>query len=88
MLFGAGVIVMSAFPSVWSSAVFRERPSTGFSAALLLFGVGCVLGPFASGYLAGSFGIEAVFLLVAGASLSTALLARSRRGSEQAGMEA
>ena len=80
------MIVMSAFPSVWSSAVFRERPSTGFSAALLLFGVGCVVGPAASGSLADSFGLEAVFLMTAGISFATALV-RPRKSPDQAGIE-
>ena len=78
VLFGASVMVMSAILSLWSSAVFRERPSTGFSAALLLFGVGCILGPAASGSLAGSLGLEAVFLLAAGVALATALVRPSK----------
>ena len=39
-LFGAGVMLMSALLSVWSSTVFPERPSTGFSATLFVFGWG------------------------------------------------
>lgn len=74
VLFGAGTMVMSALLSVWSSAVFRERPSTGFSAALLLFGAGSVVGPGAAGALAGGFGLGAVFLLTAALAWATAFV--------------
>ena len=78
VLFGASVMVMSAILSLWSSAVFRKRPSTGFSAALIFFGVGSVLGPAASGFLAGSLGLEVVFLLAAAVALATALVRPSK----------
>lgn len=74
VLFGAGTMVMSALLSVWSSAVFRERPSTGFSAALLLFGAGSALGPGAGGIFAASFGLGAAFLLTAVLALATAFM--------------
>lgn len=66
-------MVMSALLSVWSSAVFAERPSTGFSVVLLLFGMGCVVGPAAAGTLAGGLGLEIVFLLAAMLALATTL---------------
>lgn len=71
-------MVISTIPSVWSSAVF--------SAALLLFGVGCIVGSAASGSLADSLGLEAVFLMPAGISPATALV-RPRRSPAQAWME-
>ena len=71
VLFGAGTMLMSALLSVWSSAVFRERPSTGFSAALLLFGAGSVVGPGAAGAFADGFGLDAAFLLTATLALAT-----------------
>jgi len=52
VLYGAGVMFMSALLSLWSSAVFPERPSEGFTAALLFFGAGGVVGPAALGRLA------------------------------------
>ena len=72
VLFGAGTMLMSALLSVWSSAVFRERPSTGFSAVLLLFGAGSVVGPGAAGAFADGFGLDAAFLLTATLALATA----------------
>lgn len=75
VLFGSGVMFMSALLSVWSSAVvFRERPSTGFSAALLLFGVGSIVGPALAGAAADGYGLRTAFLLVAALAVSTALI--------------
>ena len=72
-LFGAGVMLMSALLSIWSSAVFPEGPSRGFSAALFVFGVGLTAGPAFLGALAASFGLEAMFLVVAAATALAAL---------------
>ncbi len=74
VLFGAGTMVMSALLSVWSSAVFRERPSTGFSAVLLLFGAGSALGPGAAGIFAAGFGLDTAFLLTAALASATAFM--------------
>lgn len=72
VLFGFGVMLMSALLSVWSSDVFRERPSTGFSAALLLFGIGSIVGPAVAGAAADRYGLGGIFLLVAALAISTA----------------
>jgi len=74
VLFGVGVMTMSALLSVWSSAVFPEQPSTGFSAALFLFAIGNVVGPAVLGMFAGSFGLEVAFLLTGALALLTALV--------------
>ena len=76
-LFGAGVMLMSALLSLWSSYVFPEQPSTGFSAALFVFGVGLVAGPALLGTLADSFGLESAFLATAALALLT-MLARPK----------
>ncbi len=65
VLYGAGVMLMSALLSVWSSTVFDERPSEGFTAALLFFGVGGVVGPAALGALGGAFGLGTAFVVAA-----------------------
>ena len=65
VLYGAGVMFMSALLSLWSSAVFRERPSEGFTAALLFFGVGGVVGPAVLGALGGAFGLGSAFVVAA-----------------------
>jgi predicted MFS family arabinose efflux permease len=74
VLLGSGVMFMSALLSVWSSAVFRERPSTGFSAALLLFGVGSIAGSAVVGAAADRYGLGGIFLVVAALAISTALI--------------
>jgi MFS family permease len=56
---------MSALLSVWSSEVFDERPAEGFTAALIFFGVGGVVGPAALGALGGEFGLRAAFAVAA-----------------------
>lgn len=65
VLYGAGVMLMSALLSVWSSTVFGERPSEGFTAALLFFGIGGVVGPVALGALGGAFGLGTAFVAAA-----------------------
>jgi MFS family permease len=72
VLFGFGVMFTSALLSVWSSDVFRERPSTGFSAALLLFGIGSIAGPAVAGAAADRYRLGGIFLLVAALAISTA----------------
>jgi predicted MFS family arabinose efflux permease len=61
VLYGAGVMFMSAILSLWSSAVFHERPSEGFTAALICFGIGGVVGPAVLGALGGAFGLGSAF---------------------------
>ena len=73
-LFGAGVMLMSALLSLWSSYVFPERPSTGFSATLFVFGVGLVAGPAVFGAVAGTFGLESAFLSAGALALFTMLV--------------
>ena len=65
VLYGAGVMLMSALLSLWSSAVFDERPSEGFTAALLFFGAGGVVGPAALGALGSTFGLGSAFVAAA-----------------------
>ena len=74
VLFGSGVMFMSALLSVWSSSVFSERPSAGFSAALLLFGAGSIVGPALAGVAADGYGLRTPFLLVAALAISTVLV--------------
>lgn len=84
-LFGAGVMVMSALLSVWSSTVFPERPSTGFSATLFVFGVGLTVGPAALGALAGPFGLRAGFLVSAATVVLTAAARPKTDGNRELG---
>lgn len=74
VLFGMNTMLMSALLSMWSSAVFAERPSTGFSVTLFLFGVGSIVGPAAAGIFADRFGLNGVFLGSAALALVTILV--------------
>ena len=65
VLYGAGVMLMSALLSLWSSTVFPERPSEGFTTALLFFGVGGVVGPAVLGTVGGAFGLGTAFVVAA-----------------------
>ena len=80
VLFGSGVMFMSALPSVRSSDAFRERPSTGFSAALLLFGAGSMAGPAAVGAAADRYGLGGSFLRIAALAILTALVRPAPEG--------
>lgn len=84
-LYGVGVMAMSSLLALWSSIVFAERPSTGFSVTLLFFGVGCVAGPAALASLAGRFGLEASFGLAAALTLITAAAAFFPTGAGRRG---
>ena len=81
-LFGAGVMPSSALLSVWSSIVFPERPSTGFSATLFVFGVGLTVGPASLAALAGPLRLRASFVLSAVVIALTAA-ARPRPGGDR-----
>jgi predicted MFS family arabinose efflux permease len=65
VLYGAGVMFMSALLSLWSSAAFPERPSEGFTATLLFFGVGGVVGPAVLGAIGGAIGLGSAFVVAA-----------------------
>ncbi len=80
VLYGAGVMLMSALLSVWSSAVFRERPSAGFTATLLFFGLGGVVGPVALGAFGGRFGLGTAFLVAAALILLNLLVRPTESG--------
>ncbi|MGF1470787.1 MAG: MFS transporter [Rubrobacteraceae bacterium] len=80
-LFGADVMLMSALLAMWSSWVFAEQPSTGFSATLILLGSGSVVGPAALGAFAGNFGLGAAFLVAGAISLLTILIYAARNAS-------
>lgn len=71
VLYGVGVMAMSSLLALWSSLVFPEQPSTGFSATLFLFGLGCVAGPATLGALGGRYGLAAAFLVSAAITMLT-----------------
>lgn len=83
VFYGAGVMLMSALLSVWSSQVFAGRPSVGFTAALLFFGTGGVVGPAALGALGGAIGLGAAFGVAAAVILLNLLVRMPASHPEQ-----
>jgi predicted MFS family arabinose efflux permease len=74
VLYGACVMSMSALLAVWSSTVFAAQPTTGFSATLIFFGIGSVVGPAALSAVAGGFGLDTAFLVSAALALLSAFV--------------
>lgn len=83
-LYGPGFMTMSALLAVWSSAVFPDRPSAGFTATLLLLAAGSVAGPATLGVLAGALDLPALFLVAAALTLLGLLAAAPRGGAREA----
>jgi dipeptide/tripeptide permease len=79
---GAGIMCTSALLSVWSSLLYPEQLSTGFSAVLLFLGIGTIVGPMALGTFAGRSGLDAAFLVAGALALLTALVAALARTLE------
>ena len=79
---GAGIMCTSALLSVWSSLLFPEQPSTGFSAVLLFLGIGTIVGPVALGTFASHSSLDAAFPVAGALALLTALVAALARTSE------
>jgi sugar phosphate permease len=68
--------------SVWSSLLFSEQPSTGYSAVLLFLGIGTIVGPVVRGTFAGHSSFDAAFLVAGAVALLAALVAVLARTSE------
>lgn len=74
VLFGAAFITMTGAGAVWVMEVFRDRPSAGLGAYLLIFSVGQLVGPVLAGLIADPFGLEAAFYLAGAITAAAALL--------------
>lgn len=81
ILYGASYMPVAAFLAMWSQRVFTERPSTGFSAALLLLATGSVLGPASLGLVAGAYGLSAAFFATAALTAVSAVFKPDRKTS-------
>lgn len=73
LLYGASFMAMAALLAIWSSTVFPDQPATGFSATVLLLGLGSLAGPVVAGAVAERHGLPAAFALAAGVALVTFL---------------
>lgn len=74
VLFGATYNVTVAIEVLWSSRVFRERPSTGLAAVMFMSGLGLLAGPILSGWLADRLGLGPVLFGASVLLLLTGLL--------------
>lgn len=74
VLYGPSFMMMAALLALWSSHVFPEQPSIGFSATLLLLAVGSIVGPATLGVVAGLFGLGSAFLITAALTLLSVLV--------------
>ncbi|WGH77556.1 MFS transporter [Jannaschia ovalis] len=74
---GIFVMMTSAILAFWSDRLFPERPSLGFTAAILAMAAGSVAGPALAGLASDAFGGRAMFLA---AALLPGLAALSIRG--------
>jgi len=72
---GAAIMGTSALLSTWSSLLFTEEASTGFSATLVFLGMGSVAGPVGLGALAGRSSLEAAFLVAGVLGIVAAVVA-------------
>jgi predicted MFS family arabinose efflux permease len=74
LLFGATFIMMTGTSAVWAMQVFRDRPSAGLGAYLLVFSVGQLLGPLLVGVASDLIGIPSAFYAAGAVAAATALL--------------
>lgn len=81
-LLGAGLMCTSALLSMWSSLLFPEQPSTGFSVVLFFLGIGTIVGPVALGAFAGHSSLPAAFLVAGALALLTSPVAALAWASE------
>jgi hypothetical protein len=65
-----GLRLAVAVRAIWSTILFRDRPSLRISLAMASNGIGLLLGPLIAGTLTGTLGVGAVLLVGAGSSRS------------------
>jgi predicted MFS family arabinose efflux permease len=83
-VFGVGFTTAFALLVMWSQQVFHDRPSTGFTLAIVFIAAGFIVGPSLFGVLATQVGRPAALLAAAAPALLVALVPPSpadRRGA-------
>lgn len=80
VLYGSGFMVGGTLLSVWSSTVFPDQPTRGFSIVVLCITLGATTGPAALGLLVDQAGIPVAFAITTLLALGT-LAAYPRRAS-------
>jgi predicted MFS family arabinose efflux permease len=77
-MFGVGFTTGFAFLVMWSQQVFHDRPTTGFTLAIVFIAVGFIIGPSLFGVLATHVGRPEALLASAAPALLVALVPPSR----------
>jgi predicted MFS family arabinose efflux permease len=73
-LFGVGFTTGFALLVMWSQHVYRDRPTTGFTLAIVFIAAGFVVGPSLFGVLATRFDSNVALLVTATPALLVALV--------------
>jgi predicted MFS family arabinose efflux permease len=73
-LFGGGFTTGFALLVIWSQHVYRDRPTTGFTLAIVFIAAGFIIGPSLFGLLATRIGDTVALLVTAAPALLVALV--------------
>ncbi|MEV7098794.1 MFS transporter [Amycolatopsis sp. NPDC051045] len=73
LLYGAGFMVGGTLLSVWSSTVFEDHPTRGFSVVVLFITLGAVAGPAALGLVVDHAGFATAFAVATLLALATSV---------------
>lgn len=86
-LFGVGFTTSFALLAMWSQQVFRDRPTTGFTVAIVVVAAGFAVGPGTFGVVATHLDRSTALVVAAVPALLAALVppARADRGAGDAG---
>lgn len=77
-LFGIGFTTGFALLVMWSQHVYRDRPTTGFTLAIVFIAAGFIVGPTLFGLLATRLGGDVALLITATPALLVALIPPKR----------
>ncbi|MFI6041575.1 MFS transporter [Nocardia sp. NPDC051321] len=78
-LYGAGFMVAGAVVPLWSARLFPDRPTAGFSVAVIALAAGSASGPAAFGVLVDLFDIQFMFAVLSIVVAATVLVRPRRR---------
>ena len=73
-LFGVGFTTGFALLVMWSQNVYRDRPATGFTLAIVFIAAGFIVGPTLFGFIATRYGIDVALVVSAVPALLVALI--------------
>jgi predicted MFS family arabinose efflux permease len=73
-LFGVGFTTGFALIMIWSQQVFRQRPTTGFTMAIVFMAAGFIIGPSLFGVLASPLGRPVALMVTAAPALLAAFV--------------